>query len=64
MLYKVNMTFAVDAVLDIEADNEHDANESVGQLMTSLLDEVNNWGMSEVRELRTVSRAAPAKEHD
>lgn len=63
MLYKVSLDFTLHAVLDVEADNEHDANEHVGQLMTSLLDEVNNWGLCEIRELRTTSQAAPAEEH-
>jgi hypothetical protein len=63
MLYKVNLDFTLHAVLEIDADDAHAANESVGQLETSLIDEVNNWGLSEIRELRIQAHLDPAEQH-
>lgn len=63
MLYKVDLQFTFSGVLELDAEDEHAANEEAGRLETSLLDEVNNWGMAEIRELRMCSKAAPAEQH-
>jgi hypothetical protein len=62
-LYKVDVNFTLNAVLEIDATNQHEANEEVGRLETSVLDEVNNWGMCEIRELRMCAKMHPAEEH-
>ena len=63
MLYKVDVNFTLNAVLEVDAGDEHEANEEIGRLQTSVLDEVNNWGMLEIRELRMSSKMHPAEEH-
>ena len=64
MLYKVSLTLTFNGMLDIEADNEHFANEEAARLEISLLDEINNWGLSELRDLRLTSQIQPAVEHN
>ena len=63
MLFKVKIDFTCNGVLEIDAADEHSANEEVGRLETALLDEVNNWGLTEIRELRMCSTTSPAQQH-
>ena len=63
MLYKIEVSFSLNTVLEVDAADEHLANEEVGRLETALLDEVNNWGLCEIREMRMNSRMLPAEAH-
>jgi hypothetical protein len=62
-IYAVTVTMSYEGMLEIDAPDEHSARSMVGQLETSLLDEIANWPTTELDALEMKCRITGAKMH-
>ncbi len=62
-LYIVKVSLTMNGRVEVDAADEHEARTIVGQLETSLLDEVANWPTTELEELNLKACISDVRQH-